>query len=80
MEHIYLKIKVHVDTIENRLVQKSSDGFEVFVREPAESGRANKAALALLVQHLGVSAAQLWIVKGAHSPAKIIAVRAIQGP
>jgi uncharacterized protein YggU (UPF0235/DUF167 family) len=74
MKSAYLKVKVHAEAKENRVLQKSPDGYEVFVIEPAERGRANKAVLALLAEHLGVAAGRLWIVKGAHSPAKIVAV------
>ncbi len=71
----YLKIKVHASAKETRLDKKSSDAYELFVREPAENGRANRAALALLAAELGIPAGRLMIIKGAHSPAKIVAIR-----
>ena len=56
------------------MVVRSGDSFLVNVKAPAKDGRANAAALALLAKHLGVPAARLWIIKGAHSPSKIVQV------
>jgi uncharacterized protein YggU (UPF0235/DUF167 family) len=71
----YLRLKVHAEAKKEKLTAAGQDRFEVWVREPAEDGRANRAVLALLSAHLQVPAGRLWFVKGAHSPAKIIAVR-----
>jgi uncharacterized protein YggU (UPF0235/DUF167 family) len=71
----YLKVKVHASSKEPRLIKKSTDTYELHVREPAENGRANRAALARLATELGVQAGRLFIIKGAHSPSKIIAIR-----
>lgn len=71
----YLKIKVHASSKENRLTKKGGDAYELFVREPAENGRANRAVLALLAAELGLPPGRLLIVKGAHKSAKIIAIR-----
>jgi uncharacterized protein YggU (UPF0235/DUF167 family) len=54
--------------------RKAADAFEVHVREPAKNNRANVAVLQLLSKELNVPASKLWIIKGAHSPAKIIKV------
>jgi uncharacterized protein len=70
-----LKVKVQPEASEDRLVVRSADSFLIRVRQPPESGRANRAMLALLAAHLGVPPRRLWIVKGAHSPAKIVEVR-----
>ncbi len=67
----YLKVKVHAGEKKNRLEQKGHDTFEVWVKAPAQEGRANEAVRVLLAQKLGVLPAQLALVKGATSPAKI---------
>ncbi len=72
---VYLKLKVHSGAKEDRLIQKGPDRFEVWVREPAEDGRANRVVLALLSKNVGVPAGRLWIVKGAYAPSKIVAVK-----
>jgi uncharacterized protein YggU (UPF0235/DUF167 family) len=58
------------------LERRAETAFEVWVRAPAERGLANAEALGLLARELGVPAGRLRIVKGATSPAKIIAVPA----
>ena len=71
----YLRLKVHAGAKADKLVVKGSDRFEAWVREPAEAGRANKAVLTLLAAHLRIHPGRLWIIKGAHQPSKIIAIR-----
>ena len=71
----YLKLKVHAGAKKDRLIRKGPDRFEAWVREPAEEGRANRAVLALLSKHPGVPTGSLWIIKGAHAPSKIVAVK-----
>ena len=70
-----LKLKVLAGARENQLVVRSADSFLISAKEPAETGRANRAALGLLGRYLSIAPERLWIVKGAHSPAKIIEVR-----
>ena len=47
----YLKVKVHAGEKKNKLVQKAPDTFEIWVKAPAEQGRANEAVRALLAGH-----------------------------
>lgn len=72
----YLKVKVRAGARRTAFVEKSPDSFTIDVKEPAENGRANRAVLERLAKHLGLPVGKLWIVKGAHSPSKIIDVRA----
>ena len=71
----YLKLRVEADAKEDTLVRKSLDTFMVRVREPAQAGRANRAALAMVAKALGLVPGRLRLVKGAHSPSKIVEVR-----
>ena len=71
----HLRLKVHAEAKAEKLVDKGSDRFEIWVRAPAEAGRANKAVLSLLAAHLGIPSGRLWIIKGAHQPTKIIAIK-----
>ena len=72
----YLKVKVHAGEKHNKLVKKSSDTFEIWVKAPAEQGRANEAVRVLLADHLNISENKLSLIKGATSPAKIFLKRA----
>ena len=71
----YLKVKVHADEKKNKIVQKSADSFEIWVKVPAEQGRANEAVRAILAEHIGVPENKLSLIKGATSPAKIFLKR-----
>lgn len=71
----YIKVKVHAAEKKNRLEQKTPDSFEIWVKAPAEQGRANEAVRAVLAEHLGVPENKLSLIKGATSPAKIFLKR-----
>ena len=71
----YLKVKVHADEKHNKIVEKSADTFEIWVKAPAEQGRANEAVRALLAAHLQLPENKLSLIKGATSPAKIFLKR-----
>lgn len=67
----FIKVKVHAGQKQNRLEQKTPDSYEIWVKAPAEQGRANEAVKLVLAQHLGVAENKLSLVKGATSPSKI---------
>ena len=71
----YLKVKVHAGERQNKLVEKSPDTYEIWVKAPAEQGRANEAVRALLAAHLQLPENKLSLIKGATSPAKIFLKR-----
>lgn len=71
----YIKVKVHAGEKKNRLEQKSPDSYEIWVKAPAEQGRANEAVRAVLAAHLGLPENKLSLIKGAASPAKIFLKR-----
>lgn len=71
----YLKVKVHADEKKNKIVQKSADTYEIWVKAPAQEGRANEAVRAVLAQQLNVAENKLSLIKGATSPAKIFLLR-----
>ena len=69
---VFIKLKVHPDSKEDKIIQKGGDCFEVWVRAPAERGLANKAALRLLGRQMEMPPGKLRLVKGAHSRSKIV--------
>lgn len=71
----YLKVKVHAGEKKEKLLQKTPDSFEIWVKAPAERGLANAAVRAALAAHLGVAENKLSLIKGATSPAKIFLFR-----
>jgi hypothetical protein len=71
----YLKVKVHADEKKEKIVQKSADAFEIWVKAPAQHGQANAAVRAVLATHLNLPENKLSLIKGATSPAKIFLLR-----
>lgn len=71
----YLKVKVHAGEKKEKLLQKTPDSFEIWVKAPAERGLANAAVRLALAAHFGVAENKLSLVKGAASPAKIFLLR-----
>lgn len=71
----YIKVKVHAGEKKNKLIQKAPDTFELWVKAPAEQGRANEAVRTLLAEHLNLPENKLSLIKGATSPAKIFLKR-----
>ena len=71
----YLKVKVHAAEKHNKIVEKSPDTYEVWVKAPAEQGRANEAVRTVLAEHLNIPVTKLSLIKGATSPAKIFLKR-----
>ena len=71
----YVKVRVHAGEKKNRVEQKTPDSYEIWVKAPAQEGRANEAVKTLLAQQLGIELNRLSLVKGATSPAKIFLIR-----
>lgn len=68
-----VKIKAKTEAKEEKFIKKSEDSFEIHVKEPAERGQANKKIVELLRKHFkGYN--KIKIIKGHHSPSKIISL------
>ena len=61
----------------DRIVGELGDALKVAVSKPPEDGAANRAVVELLAAALGVSAAQVEIVRGHSNPRKEALVRGI---
>jgi len=71
---MYIKVKVTTGAKKEKIVEKSKDHFEIFVKEPAERNLANKRVIELLRDYLNVYNVDIRIVSGHHSPSKIISL------
>lgn len=72
MKHI--KVKVHPLSKKELFIEKGTDLFEVYLREPKEKGLANKRLLDLLCEELRPKPKILKIVSGHLSQSKTIKV------
>lgn len=68
-------VKIKPNSKKGPLVERGKDGnLTLFVREPAIDGRANKAAIELLAQYLGVAKSRVTLIKGQTSKYKVFEV------
>jgi uncharacterized protein (TIGR00251 family) len=73
--HVHLKVVPGASTA--GLAGLYGDRLKVRVTAPAESGKANKAVLALLAEALGIAVQQLQVVRGTSHPLKTVAVSGV---
>lgn len=72
--YMFIKVKVKIDSKIEKIVKKSDDHFEISVKESAERNMANKKVLELVRNYLKGYNGSIRIVKGHHSPSKIISL------
>jgi uncharacterized protein YggU (UPF0235/DUF167 family) len=72
---MYLKLHLTPAAKRDQVTRVSADKFAISVKEKAEGNMANKKALDILAEYLGVRAASIRIVSGHHAPHKIISIR-----
>jgi uncharacterized protein YggU (UPF0235/DUF167 family) len=71
---MFIKVKVHTESKENKIVKKTSDSYDVYVREKAERGEANKKVIETLSIFFKVPAGRIKLVKGGKKPGKIFEI------
>jgi uncharacterized protein YggU (UPF0235/DUF167 family) len=74
-----VKINVRIKPRSKRpKVEKTEDGYTVYVSEPPVENKANKALLESLSEHLGVPKSRLSIVSGLKSKNKIVEIGSLR--
>lgn len=56
-------------------VEKTDNGYLVYVREPAEENKANRALREVLSKYFGVSKSKISILSGLKSRHKIVEIK-----
>ncbi|MFA6094452.1 MAG: DUF167 domain-containing protein [Candidatus Paceibacterota bacterium] len=69
---MYIKVRVTPDSKKDTLTQKSTDHFNISVREPAENNRANRRVIEIIAEHFNITPKKIRIISGHHSPGKIL--------
>lgn len=59
-----LRVTVKPNSKKGPLVEQTTAGLVVYVREPATEGKANVAVQVLLAQHLGISKSRVTLKSG----------------
>ena len=57
------------------LIKKENDIFKIYVTQPAIQGKANKALIKLLSEHLAVRKDNISIARGKHSSRKLVEIK-----
>jgi uncharacterized protein (TIGR00251 family) len=71
---MYIKVKVITEARKEKIVKKTKDHFDIWVKEPAERNLANKRIIELVRDYFKVYNGEVKIVSGHHSPSKIISL------
>ncbi len=71
---MYLKIKVRSESRRESIRAISTERFEVSVKEKAEANRANRRVLELIAQRLQIPFKKIRIIRGHHSPSKLVLI------
>jgi len=72
-----LKVKAVPGASRTEVVGRLGEALKIRVAAPPEGGQANRAILALLAARLRLPAADVALVSGAASPAKVVALRGL---
>jgi hypothetical protein len=70
-----IKVKAYPDSKEEKIVKKSSDGFDIHVCEEAERNMANKRIIEVLADYFGVPQYKVKMVKGFKEMNKIFDIK-----
>lgn len=68
-----IQVRVIPNSKENKVVQEN-DKFKIYINSPAQDGKANKALIEILSDHLNTKKSQITIIKGNKSRDKTIKI------
>lgn len=71
---MFIKLRVHPDAKRDCVRKKAPDTYEIWTKAEAERGMANASALRQLALDLGIDMKKIMLIKGAHSPSKIVKI------
>ncbi len=72
---MYIHVKVTTEAKKELVKEKSSDHFEVSVREPAERNLANTRVIEVVALHFKIPKSHVRIINGHHSPTKLLSIK-----
>jgi len=70
-----IKVKVNVLSKEDKVIKKSEDNFEVFVKVDAQRNMANKKIIELLAEYFNLPQYRIKMIKGFKESNKIFNIR-----
>ncbi len=72
---MFIKVHVFPGEKEEKLVRTENDSFEIYTKEPAENGRANRAVIKHMLIYFKNPKGGVQIVSGHLHPKKILVIR-----
>lgn len=69
---IFVKVKPKAD--EEKVMKLSDTNFKIWVKEPPEKGRANRAVVRVLADYFNTGQSSIKIISGSTSKLKIIEI------
>ncbi len=72
--NVVINLNVHPNS-PKKSIEMSDDTIEVYVSEPPDKGKANKAILKMFSKQLKIHSSQITLVKGLKSKRKIILIK-----
>ena len=70
-----IKVKANVLSKEDKVIKKSEDSFEVFVKVDAQRNMANKKIIELLAEYFNLPQHRVRMIKGFKESNKIFNIR-----
>ena len=71
---MHIKVKVFTDSNKEEIERISEDKFECHLKEKPQNNAANKKLISIFSEYFGLPENKIKIVKGHHSPSKILSV------
>ncbi|MFP4022424.1 MAG: DUF167 domain-containing protein [Candidatus Paceibacterota bacterium] len=59
-----LRVKAHPGSKKEKIVRKDNGTLEIWVKDPAQKGQANRRILGLISEELGVMSSDVRMIKG----------------
>jgi len=72
---MFIKIRVFPCSKKEEIIKRSSDSFDVKIREKPEKGLANKAVMRVVSSFFSVPQASIKIIKGGKKRSKILEIK-----
>jgi len=69
-----IKVKVSSGSKKEKIIKKSEDSFEVWVKEKPRNNEANKAVYKVLISYLNLSRKEVKLIKGFKQRNKIFKI------
>ena len=70
-----IKVKANVSSKEDKVIKKSEDNFEVFVKVDAQRNMANKRIIELLAEYFNLPQYRIKMIKGFKESNKIFDIK-----